>query len=131
MAKYIKALGTMESDMLNLLTINLENGENSLTFEGTGTNDSLGITITNVVIRRKDSSQNLLVNGDFSDPALGPNTWNLFNNGIKGWSANVAEVGDCTIYNSGWTSGHQCIELDSTGNQAYTQKFTVNKVDRC
>lgn len=49
-------------------TINLENGENSITFVGTGSSDSYGAVVTNVVIRRKDSSQNLLVNGNFTKP---------------------------------------------------------------
>jgi hypothetical protein len=109
------------------LNINLENGENSITFEGVGDSDSYGVTVSNVVIRRRDSNQNLLVNGDFSSPCLAPGTWQYIRNGIKGWSADVAEVGDCKIYNNDWKGG-QCIELDSTGNQCYTQRFNV---DRC
>jgi hypothetical protein len=38
----------------------------------------------------------------------------------------IAEVGDCRIYNNSWQAG-QCIELDSTANQVYTQKFTVGR----
>lgn len=48
----------------------------------------------------------------------------VFRGGIQGWSADVAEVGDCRIYNSDWKGG-QCIELDSNRNQYYTQKFRV------
>ncbi len=35
--------------------LTLENGENTLTFEGTGKSDRYGISVTNVVIRRKNS----------------------------------------------------------------------------
>lgn len=120
----------MESDMLNLLTINLENGENSISFEGAGTSDWYGATIANVVIRRKDSNQNILVNGDFSQPAVGRNNWKLIDGGIKGWTAKCVEIGDCTLYNADWKGG-QCIDLDSNANQVYTQKFTVGDFDRC
>lgn len=65
-----------------------------------------------------------MVNGDFSSPCVGLGVWQYIRGGIKGWEVDVAEVGDCRIYNNAWQVG-QCIELDSTANQVYTQTFRV------
>lgn len=108
------------------INIPLQNGENSISFEGAGNNDGHGATVGNVMIRRRDSSQNLLVNGDFSSTYVTPGTWKFVSNGIKGWSVDLAELGECRLYNNDWKGG-QCIELDSTSNQIYTQYFVVSK----
>ena len=74
-------------------------------FEGTGRSDSLGITVSNIVLRRQDSCRNLLINGDISYPKVGANTFRYFHGGINGWNANIAEVGDCRYYNNDWKGG--------------------------
>lgn len=76
------------------------------------------------MIRRKDSSRNLLINGDFSYPNVGINRWRYIRGGFQGWTADVAEIGDCRLYSNDWKGG-QCIELDSNKNQSYAQKFRV------
>lgn len=50
--------------------------------------------------------------------------------GIPHWTAQKAEVGHCnSVYNSNWpASSGQCIELDSTNNQRYTQVISVNSI---
>lgn len=106
------------------LILNLENGDHTLIFEGSGRSDTLGITVTNIVVRRRDSSRNLLINGDFSFPNLGHAQLQYFVGGIQGWSADLAELGNCRYYNDDWRAG-QCIDLDSNRNQFYFQKFRV------
>lgn len=103
----------------------LEAGSNTITFAGLGASDSYGVSISNVVLRRRDGFgvRNVLVNGDFSSPYVG-NDWQYVRGGISGWSADVAEIGYCKIYNNLWQGG-QCIELDTTSNQSYTQNFTI------
>jgi hypothetical protein len=97
---------------------------NKLQFDGTGISDGYGITISNVKLYSGSDSTNVLVNGDFSQPALPVGTWKYISGGIPGWTASTAEVGTRTIYNSAWSAG-QAIELDTTGNTRYTQTFTV------
>jgi hypothetical protein len=49
------------------LTINV--GANVLAFAGAGKSDGLGSDLTNVVLIQQGTSNNLVVNGDFSQPA--------------------------------------------------------------
>ncbi len=93
----------------------MENGDHTLIFEGIGKSDGLGISIANVVLRPRDQSKNLLINGNFSYPNVGLNRMRYIRGGIQGWAAEIAEIGDCKYYNNDWKSG-QCIELDTTKN---------------
>ncbi len=105
-------------------TVTLNSGDNVLSFDGTSMSDSYGLTIDNVKLTSAYNSLNLIVNGDFSIPAVG-NAWNYFNNGINGWSAVRAEVGAGTIYNPSWSG--PVLELDSDSNQRYTQVITISQ----
>lgn len=111
--------------------VKLKAGVNTLSFDAAGASDSYGLLIDNVKLYSAYNATNLIVNGDFSAPALGANNWNYFNNGISGWWAAKAEAGDCdSIYNSNWPAAYgQCIEVDSDSNQRYLQTITVTQVD--
>lgn len=124
-------IADMSADALNPgvrhmdIVVLLVAGPNSITFTGLGDSDGQGITVSNVVLRRRDGlgAPNVLVNGNFATPNVGT-AWQIINGGINGWTANVVEIGYCKNYNNSWQGG-QCIELDSTSNQAYTQNFTA------
>lgn len=93
-------------------------GLNRLQFEGAGVSDGQGITIDNVKLIQSGSKSNLLVNGDFEDPAL-TQDWTLFQN-LPGWTGKNIELGGGKKnYNPNWTS--QVIELDSYNNTQVTQ----------
>ena len=104
--------------------VTLNAGDNILSFDGTSTSDSYGLTISNVKLSSAYNGTNLITNGDFSTPNVGSG-WNYFNGGILGWSAVKAEVGKGTIYNSQWPA--QVIELDSDSNQRYTQVVSISQ----
>jgi hypothetical protein len=104
--------------------VTLNPGENILQFDGTSRSDSYGLTIDNVKLTSDYNSTNLVINGDFSSPAVGRG-WNYFNGGILGWQAVRAEVGFGTIYNSAWNG--PVLELDSDSNQRYTQVILISQ----
>ena len=49
-------------------------------------------------------------------------SWNIFDGGVNGWSANQIEIGKGNIYNSKW-GNTQITELDANANEKYTQTF--------
>ncbi len=104
----------------------LQSGENTLQFDGTSLDDSYGVTIDNVRLFSAYNSNNLIVNGDFSSPAVGSG-FSIIPGGITGWSAARAEVGYSGRYNTNWPAG-QVIELDSDSNQRYTQTITISEL---
>jgi hypothetical protein len=106
------------------VTLNL--GDNILQFDGSGLSDSYGISIANVQLYSVYNSTNLVKNGNFANPALGPNQWGYYQGGINSWYASNAEVGDCRVYNNAWAYS-QCIELDSNVNNRYTQVISVDQ----
>jgi hypothetical protein len=71
------------------------------------------------------NSNNLVVNGDFSNPNVGSG-FQYFTGGIPGWYAAKAEVGASFRYNPNWPAG-QVAELDSDSNQRYTQVITISQ----
>jgi hypothetical protein len=71
-------------------TVQLTKCSNVLQFDGTGISDGYGVTIANVKLYTASNSINRIVNGDFSQPALLPGTWQALNGGIHGWSAFIA-----------------------------------------
>jgi hypothetical protein len=58
-----------------------------LQFDGTGLSDGYGVTVSNVKLYSALDSTNIIVNGDFSKPALAAGTWKTLNGGIPGWAA--------------------------------------------
>ena len=62
-------------------SVTLNSGENILQFDGTSLSDGIGLTIDNVKLTSAFNSTNLVVNGNFSSPAVGQG-WNYFNGGI-------------------------------------------------
>ena len=112
--------------------VQVKPGNNLLQFDGASHSNSFGMNIDNVKVTSIYSgSSNLVKNGNFEAPNLafyGVN-WKYFPGGIPYWQAVKAEVGKCKlVYNSNWPlSTGQCIELDSTSNQRYTQVITVSQ----
>ena len=106
--------------------VQLQSGDNLLQFDGTGLDDSFGVTIDNVKLVSADNSTNLVVNGDFSNPNVGSG-FQYYAGGIYGWSAAKAEVGASFRYNLNWPAG-QVIELDSDSNQRYTQVIKISEL---
>ena len=108
--------------------VELDEGDNRLEIRATGKSDCYGLVVDNVKLTSAFCSSNLIVNGGFEDPALAPHKWKLLHGGFKGWKVRVGEVGDCRIYNHAWNSrgDNQCIELDSNGNQVYSQTVHVS-----
>lgn len=104
--------------------VTLQSGDNFLQFDGTSTDDSYGVTIDNVKLFSAYNSSNLVVNGDFSNPNVG-SEFQYYIGGIPGWYAAKAEVGASFRYNPNWPAG-QVAELDSDGNQRYTQVITIS-----
>ena len=102
-------------------------GKNVLHIDGAGNSDSYGLVVDKVSLSSVFDSSNLIKNGDFEHPSVNPHSFQYIDGGIPHWEALRAEVGDCRIYNDEWNSfGHnQCIELDSDGNQRYTQVVKV------
>jgi len=48
------------------------------------------VTISNVKLYSATDSTNIIVNGDFSSPALAAGTWKSISGGIPGWTATLA-----------------------------------------
>ncbi len=107
-------------------SVQLQSGDNILQFDGTGLEDSFGISIDNVKLVSAYNTTNLIVNGDFSTPNVGSG-FQYYAGGIYGWSAAKAEVGASFRYNLNWPAG-QVIELDSDSNQRYTQVITISQL---
>jgi len=107
-------------------SVQLQSGDNLLQFDGTGLDDSYGITIDNVKLISAYNGTNLIVNGDFSNPNVGTG-FTYSSGGIYGWSAAKAEVGASFRYNPNWPAG-QVIELDSDSNQRYTQVIKISEL---
>ena len=107
-------------------SVQLQSGDNILQFDGTGLDDSFGVSIDNVKLVSAFNSTNLIVNGDFSIPNVGSG-FQYYAGGIYGWSAFRAEVGASFRYNLNWPAG-QVIELDSDSNQRYTQVITISQL---
>jgi hypothetical protein len=63
--------------------VTAKHGKNVLEIRGEGTSDSFGLTIDNVRLVRKGTSQDIVVNGDFEEPCVGGG-WKFFDN-IPGW----------------------------------------------
>jgi hypothetical protein len=80
-------------------------GLNVLQFIGAGISDSYGLGIDNIKLVRIGTTNNIVINGDFSSPNE-YGSWSIQNN-INGWTGIGIEVGQGTIYNSGW-SGQIC-----------------------
>jgi len=104
-------------------SVTLNSGENILQFDGTSLSDGIGLTIDNVKLTSAFNTTNLVVNGDFSSPAVGQG-WNYFNGGILGWQAVRAELGFGKLYNSAWNG--PVLALDSDSNQRYTQVISIS-----
>jgi hypothetical protein len=100
----------------------VNSGENKLQFEGTGADDSFGLSIDNVQLVRDATNTNIVVNGNFEQPATGSG-WGIYNN-IPGWEGHGIELGKGTIYNSGW--GSQVLELDGNNNYQITQRWNFD-----
>lgn len=105
------------------LNLNLENGEYALIFEGTGKADDIGISLTNVVMKCRNSNRNLITNGEFLLPRV-DGVLKKYQTGIPGWTTDLAKIGPCRFFNHNWRSG-QCIELDAGRNLFYFQRFIV------
>ena len=103
-------------------TVYAQVGQNSLQFAGAGRSDSYGLLIDNVGLVRSGTTQNIVVNGDFSVPNV-YGSWGIFTD-ISGWKGVGIEVGHGpNAYGIG--SGQLC-ELDGNGNYEITQYFTFN-----
>jgi hypothetical protein len=101
-------------------------GNNVVTFTGTGTSDSYGVTITNVRLVQVGATNNLIVNGDFSQ-GHAAGAWKIYNNNqITGWTPNPEiEVGQGSVYSSQWSSGQWVSELDANRNTAISQTVAL------
>ena len=97
-------------------------GKNTLKFEGTGKQDSYGLTIDNVQLVEEGTSKNIVVNGGFEKPDLGKG-WKVFDE-IPGWKGKGIEVGFGQIYNSRWNS--QVVELDGHDHGFLAQNWTFD-----
>ena len=104
----------------------VEEGENSLKFQGMGTSDCYGLSIKNVKLTRVGTTENIVKNGRFSSPYMGYER-QLFDN-IPGWSGNGFDIGYGKIFNSKW--GGQVCELDGHGNGYLTQKWRFDSLLR-
>ena len=67
-----------------------EEDMNVLTFKGTGAADGQGLTISNARLISLGSSANLLLNGDFSMPAIKNNTQSI--SFLPGWDLAQSNV---------------------------------------
>ncbi len=108
---------------LNIFNTSLTaiSGKNNLTLVGTGTQDGSGLLVTNITLTSSGSNINLVVNGDFSFPAVKGYS---FLPGTTGWSASEMEIGFAPIYSSVFRQGQLC-ELDGLSNNAITQLFNI------
>jgi hypothetical protein len=84
--------------------------------------------ITNVRLQRqsKKDNENLIFNGDFSNPKItGP--WEVLKS-VPGWQAdsNGMEIGPQTTYNSNWPAGIQVCDLDAYKNVDIYQSIFLN-----
>lgn len=107
---------------IHTITVYVKAGENKLQFEGTGFDNSFGLTIDNVKLIRDGTVTNIVVNGGFEQPDVG-HSWGIHNN-IPGWTGVGIEVGWGKIYNNGWNS--QVVELDGNHNYQITQKWSFD-----
>ena len=110
--------------------VQLKAGNNFLQFDGAGPSDYLGLTIDNVKLTSKyNHYYNLIHNAGFENPQVNNvNNWVYTKGGIPHWHAQKAEHGKCSVYNSKWPACNgQCLELDSTNNQRYTQVVMISQ----
>jgi len=110
--------------------VQLKAGNNFIQFDGAGKSDAHGLNIDNVKLTSKyNHYYNLLKNYRFENPQLNSGQWVYSDGGIPHWQAQKAEHGDCkNVYNSKWQAeSGQCIELDSTKNQRYTQVVVISQ----
>jgi hypothetical protein len=78
--------------------------------------------IDKIQLVRQGTTTNIVVNGDFSAPNE-YGSWSIQND-INGWTGIGIEVGQGTIYNSGWSS--QICELDGNSNYQISQSFNFD-----
>ncbi len=105
------------------LAITVQPGRNALQFSGAGISDDFGLLIDNVRFVREGTSQNILINGDFSSPPVF-GSWNIFND-ISGWLGKGIKIAfGPNIFNAPGLS--QVCELDGDGNFQITQYFTFD-----
>ena len=104
------------------IVVYIKKGQNKLQIEGAGVQDSYGLTVDNVILKRDGTTTNIVVNGNFEQPNVG-SSWGIFNN-IQGWEGVGIEIGYGTIYNSQWNS--QVVELDGNKNFQITQKWNFD-----
>ena len=102
------------------LAITVQPGRNALQFSGAGISDSFGLLIDNVRFVRQGTSQNIVVNGDFSSPYVFQ-SWNIFND-INGWFGTGIKIGfGPNAFGAPGLS--QMVELDGNANYQITQYF--------
>ena len=104
------------------IVVYVKPGQNKLQIEGAGVEDSYGLTVDNVILKRDGTNTNIVVNGNFEQPDVGY-SWGIFNN-IPGWEGVGIEIGWGNIYNSQWNS--QVVELDGNKNYQITQKWNFD-----
>ena len=110
--------------------VELREGYNFLQFQGTGGSDGYGMVIDKLTLKSA-TDVDIIVNGEFDDPKAEEYKFVNADKKFKGWNVVKAEIGDCRIYNTAWNKfGHnQCMELDSSSNQLYTQVIYLSPLE--
>jgi ABC-type transporter MlaC component len=67
------------------LSVTANIGSNVLSFAASGKSDGLGSDIGNVQLIRQGTTNNIVINGDFSIPNQN-GKWKIYNGAINGWS---------------------------------------------
>ena len=113
----------------NLNTVNLaltvQRGRNSLQFSGAGISDTFGLVIDNIRLVRQGSTDNIVINGDFSSPTV-YGGWNIFDD-ISGWLGTGIKLAYGPSYLNSPGLGQVC-ELDGRTNYQITQYFTFDNL---
>lgn len=103
-----------------------QNKINILTFKGVGQPDGLGLTISNVKLIALGSSANMVLNGDFSMPAVSKDTQSV--SFLPAWdiSTKTVTIGKAQHFNKWWPhSVKQVLTLDNNQNVAVGQQFNI------